>query len=181
MTLAVFESEMSRLSGLKFAPATMQTHWEALRNLPVELLQAAVTKAQDECSEFPSPKMLKIFADQVRPRVIPIPQEPDWSTPLPTPKQIVVPKVGTIIPVTREWSYYCDECSDMGMRSYWCDDAPSPRYPWLQLARCGRRGGPEAAHYAHEWADKCPCAATNPAVLRRRERQIQSGKRGEKE
>lgn len=182
MTQAAFESQMSRLAGLKYPPASMQTHWEALRDMPVELLEAAVTKAQDECSEFPSPKMLKIFADAVRGRVLPVPQEQDRSQPLAVPQVIEVPQAGKVLSFTRTWNYYCEQCSDQGMRSFWCGErmirmvgeVKVDRYPWLDSRDCGRHND----HGGHDWSERCPCFDSNPAVQRRIEKQRQAGRRG---
>jgi hypothetical protein len=46
MTLDFFNAQMDRLSGLRFPPVDMTTHWEALSDLPAEALEAAVTHAQ---------------------------------------------------------------------------------------------------------------------------------------
>ena len=59
---AVFRRQMSRLLGLKFAPAALDTHWEALSDLSEADLTRAVTQAQRECDEFPSPRQLRSFA-----------------------------------------------------------------------------------------------------------------------
>jgi hypothetical protein len=173
VTEMAFQSQMNRLSGLKFPPQSLITHWEALKDMPEPLLAAAVDKAQREVSEFPSPKMLQVFADAVRPRVLGVPQEVDRSQPLPVAREIVVPQVGKVIPITRDWNYYCEECNDQGMRSLWCGQN-NTRYPWIAVASCGRRG----EHDAHEWAEKCPCYEHNPDVQRRIERQRQTARRG---
>jgi hypothetical protein len=58
---ATFKRQMQRLGGLKFAPSDLQTHWEALRDLSDPELVAAVDRAQRECDEFPSPRLLLSF------------------------------------------------------------------------------------------------------------------------
>lgn len=162
MTAQAFKSQMDRLAGLKFAPADLTTHWEALHDLtPLELSEAIET-AQRECDEFPSPKMLRMFVDQFRSRIS-IPEE-DWSRATPIePKEIRFPD-GRVIRITHEWKYYCEDCSDTGQRVNWCAAGPSVRRPWLSVYRCERKGD----HGDHEWTEPCPCAATNPDVQRKK-------------
>jgi hypothetical protein len=170
MTFAAFTRTMDRLDGLKFKPANLQTHWEALSDLDDAELVAAVERAQRECDEFPAPKMLRAFVDEYR-RDLPVPPE-DLSRETPAEPRTIVTPYGESHTFSREWKYFCEDCSDTGRRSYWCGDAPSTRMPWLKVARCHtvnceklRRGG-----YEHEWVDRCPCADTNPDVLRRKAR-----------
>jgi hypothetical protein len=172
MTQAVFESQMDRLAGLKFPPANLVTHWEALSALPAELLDAAIERAQRECNEFPSPSELLSFADQIR-RSAPIPQEPDRGVELIAPVVIgVIPQTGTVIKAKREWRYYCEDCSDSGWRSIWCGDQTYAK-PWQERGVCGRHGD----HGAHEFVVPCPCASSNPDIRRRKERQSQATRR----
>lgn len=185
MTFEHFEQEMGRLEGLKFPPPSLRTHWEALRELPEVVLAAAVSKARDEVTEFPSPKMLKIFAEQVRPRIVPVPEEdPSRGIDLPQPVVIEDERLPGPIPITRTWRYYCDRCEDSGLLTLRCEGRGEEyasfaltRRPWVPEQRCERI----KSHYAHEWAKPCPCAATNPDVQRKNERFRQSGRRGENE
>lgn len=169
-----FRAQMKRLLGLKFAPADLTTHWEALQDMPSALLEAAVDAAQRECQEFPSPTMLRAYGDQVRARTMPVGPEPDRSVPT-TPRSFTLPD-GTQIQVDREWKYYCEACSDTGWRSWACGTDAATRQPWLSPMHCGR----EADHGAHEWTEPCPCSERdaggeirNRAVRRKRERDVQ--------
>lgn len=174
MTRQAFNVQMKRLSGLKFAPALLDTHWEALLDIPELLLQAAVEHAQRESEEFPSPKMLRMYADQLRPRVIPVPPEDDRGVDLAAPVVIGTLPTGQAIRQTREWKYYCLECQDAGWMTVWCGSG-SPSHPWVtQRQTCERR----FEHGGHEWSYECPCAPTNPDVQRRRARAFQV-KRGQ--
>lgn len=157
-----FAACMKRLVGLKFAPSDLTTHWEALRDLAADELDVAIMRATRECDEFPSPKMLRAFVDEHRARVVVPEEDPSRAVDLDDARTVALPD-GTTIPVPREWSYYCDVCSDTGMRSFWCGDSPSKRQPWLTVGRCGRR----KAHGEHEWVEACPCAPTNPDVIRK--------------
>jgi hypothetical protein len=167
-----FQGQMARMSGLKFAPKELQTHWEALRDMTEPLLAAAVEHAQKTSDEFPSPKMLRMYADQLRARVVPLEELPDRSTPNPNPVEVVIPHTGQVLPFQRYWRYYCEDCSDSGWLTRWCGEkAPKP---WNELQHCGRH----REHGAHEWVTTCPCAPTNPDVQRRLERDRRV-KRGE--
>lgn len=168
-----FREQMTRMIGLKFAPPDMTTHWEALQDMPEPLLAAAVTRAQQHTTEFPSPKMLRIYADQVRSRVIPVPQEEDRSIENPTPVEAKLP-TGQVIPLKRYWRYYCDDCSDSGWVSIWCG-SPERAKPWQVVGGdCGR----SVEHAPHEFVKPCPCASTNPDIQRRIERSRQGAKSG---
>jgi hypothetical protein len=173
-----FNAEMSRLAGLKFPPAELDTHWEALNDIPEDLLTVAINRAQRESDDFPAPKMLRMYADQAR-RSTAQPVDEDRSTPLAEPYEIKVQNLR--LRVEREWHYYCDKCSDLGMRSFTCgvemvtrDGQQFPRAPWLTPAPCGRK---HQDGYAHEWAEPCACAATNPAVLKKKDRASRSERR----
>jgi hypothetical protein len=169
-----FTAQMGRLRGLKFAPTDITTHWEGLHDLEPELLAAAVDHAQKTCDEFPSPSQLRQLGERLRSRVLPAPQPVDrrgarrvaeFQTPF-----------GTIV-VKREWNYYCQDCSDSGWVTVWCAgrldedgdvQASGRRTLACEYTRDCERRGP---HGAHEWSTPCPCAATNPDVIRRRERE----------
>lgn len=168
MTIETFNVQMDRLAGLRFRPADLTTHWEALHEIPDAVLEAAVTRAQRTRSEFPTPVELRQDADQVAHHAQPIAPPEDRSAPLAEPFTITVPEVGTIVSITREWNYYCDTCSDGGWDSVWCGDEKAPqRKPWHELRICDRRG----KHDPHEWVRRCVCYDTNPALVRKRDAQ----------
>ena len=166
MTLDTFNVQMGRLAGLKFRPADLTTHWEALNDLPDVVLEAAVSRAQRTRAEFPTPVELRQDADQVKPNALPVEPVEDRSISLAQPFTITVPEAGTIVSVTREWKYYCDDCSDGGWFTVWCGDEKNPSHkPWYQLQRCERR----AEHGSHKWMRRCVCYDMNPALVRKRE------------
>lgn len=170
---ADFTSRMRRLIGLKFAPSDLTTHWEALRDLADEDLDAAISRASRECDEFPAPRMLRSFVDEQRGRVV-VPEE-DWSRAEQVePFDITFPD-GRGIRVTHRWKYYCEDCSDTGRRTWWCGVQPSSRQPWVEIWKCERK----IDHGEHEWSDHCPCAATNPDVQRKRLRAQQVTRKGD--
>lgn len=168
-----FRAHMTRLSGLRFSPADLTTHWEAMHDFPEPLLDAAVTRAARECINFPAPWTLLSFGEQARARVLPVPQEAQRGVELAEPVVLGTLPTGLVIKATREWRYYCDNCTDSGWRSVWCGDVAEAK-PWQERGVCGR--GKE--HGSHEFVVACPCAASNPDVQRRLERQRQSGRRG---
>ena len=69
MTFAVFEKQMDRLAGLKFAPEKLHTHWEGLKDLDAEDLQRAIAVAVKECESFPSPVQIREIAMRVKPQI----------------------------------------------------------------------------------------------------------------
>ncbi len=144
MTRAFLEGQLARLGGLAFAPDTLDTHWEALQDLPEALLEAAVAEVQRESEAFPSPVAIRTIADRLRPRVLALPP-----------------------PTAREWTNYCDDCQDTGWRSWKCGEYP--RAPWLEAKHCGRH----FEHMPHDWSAPCACAEHNPAIQRKRERAAQ--------
>lgn len=168
MTWTAFEAQMERMAGLKFKPTNLQTHWEALRDMPEALLSASVEKAQRESDEFPSPSVLKMFADRLRSDVMPLPAIEDRGVDLVEPVSTTLP-TGKVIPFTREWKYYCEDCSDTGWKTWWCGPESNQRKPWLSRSVCQRTN----AHASHEWVARCACVASNPAVLRKRESELQ--------
>ena len=163
---AAFKAQMRRLAGLKFQPASLDTHWEALHDMPEALLSAAVEKAQRESDEFPSPSVLKMFADRLRSDVIQLPATEDRGIDLPEPVTATLPS-GKVIPFHREWVYYCEECSDTGWKTWWC--GPGTPKPWIARSVCQRRN----EHGSHEWVARCACVESNPAVTRKRESEVQ--------
>lgn len=171
MTLNAFEAQMDRLAGLKFPPSNLLTHWEALKDLPMDVLEAAVTLAQRTRVDFPTPVELRRDADQAMPQRLDV-AVLDRTEELPEPVDLgTLPTGKTLPPATRIWHYYCEICNDSGRQSFWC--GAGRRQPWLVIQECGafnckkiKAGHPE---YGHEWVQACPCAGSNPAVLRRRE------------
>lgn len=142
MTKAEHNRELRRLAGLPFAPASLDTHWEGLRDMPLADLAAAVGRAARTCERFPAPAELRQFADLERPPVL-------------------------VKPSGRGYVNYCDDCDDTGWWSLWCD-----RAPWSQVTKrldhhvqqCPR----EQCLYPHEWVKQCMCYHTNPALMRKR-------------
>lgn len=175
MTLDTFTAQMGRLSGLRFRPADLTTHWEALKDLPDAVLEAAVTRAQRTRVEFPTPVEIRQDADQVKAHAQPVTPIEDRSARLDRPFTITVPGAGTVLSVQREWSYYCEDCSDSGWRWVWCgercigegDDKREIANPWHDSRPCGRT----FSHSPHEWVTPCPCIEWNPQLKRKREAQ----------
>lgn len=163
MTKLAFKAHMDRLAGLKFAPTSLKTHYEALSDLSDAELGAAVDRAQRECEEFPAPKMLRAFVDDQRSRVaVPEQDQSRWET-LKDARSVRLPD-GTELKFTREWKCYCEDCGDTGLREFWCGSTPSKLHPWLPVVACERT----RPHGEHSWAKACPCAETNPDVQRKK-------------
>ena len=170
MTAAAFVSRMHRLMGLKFAPTSLDTHWEGLRDLGDDEIDAAIERAARECDEFPAPKMLRMFVDEYRARVIPL--APDREREI-APVDVQVPQAEKSFRINREWRYYDERCSDTGWVSMWCGASQPPK-PWLERGFCGR----SRPHSDHEFVVECPCASSNPDVIRKRAVDRQVSRKG---
>lgn len=167
MTRPWFDRQMARLIGLRFMPASMGTHWDALHDLPEAVLEAAITRAQRTRSEFPSPVELRQDADQVRAHVRP-PTPARRGAALEAPVVIGTLPAGRAIHATCEWRYYCDTCGDSGWEELWC--GPHQQSSWMRAGHCGRRRCESETTLGHSWVQTCACAASNPAVQRRKDR-----------
>lgn len=155
-----FDALMAKMSGLRFMPADLDTHWEGLRALPERVLEAAISRAIACQSDFPTPHELRTYADAAaRPEALV--DEPNRRVELDEPKAFTVPHVDHPLRVTHEWRYDCELCSDIGQRTFWCGDGR--RQPWIYLERCARR----EVHGGHEWVRRCECYENNPTVQRR--------------
>lgn len=172
-----FNEQMDRLRGLRFVPASFDTHWEGLRDMPERVLDAAVGRAIRTRSDFPTPAELRVDADAVKHLVVAQEREPDRGTDLPEPKHFLLvndaSEVAKTITAHRIWRYYCEVCGDSGDRSFWC--GASKRQPWVVDATCESDTCRKIRHghteYGHEWVRRCECWASNPAVQRRIESQ----------
>jgi hypothetical protein len=160
---------MERLTSLRFPPAELENHWEALQDIPDELFTAAVSHAQRTRVDHPTAAELRADTDAVVRRTTPQAVHPT-SRLVPVEGSIQVeiknPFGGKsiFVHVTEEPAYCCTECDDTGMVSYWCGKAESKYMPWLYRRRCDRRH----THSDHDWAGPCPCADTNPSIQRKR-------------
>ncbi len=174
MTSGVFKSQMARLNTLRFAPATLASHWDALQDIPDELFTAAVSLALRTRAEFPAPAELRADTDAVVRRQTPLAVPPtSFRVPVDGELKATIRNPFTddrskdiVVTITETIPHCCDDCDDTGWASYWCGSGPSTMAPWLYRRRCDRQHPP--SHPGHDWADVCPCAATNPAILRRK-------------
>lgn len=164
MTRRDFDAQMVRLMVLRFPPADVDEHFNALQDIPAEVFIAAVSHALKTRRDFPVPAELRADADAVAPPSPLDEDDPLRSVTIPA-MAIEVPGVGVIASVTREWKYYCERCHDGGWASMWCGELPKePRIPWSQPGWCGRRGD----HDGHEWVQHCMCWDSNPDLIRKR-------------
>jgi len=167
MTETFFNEQMSRLVGLRFVPRDMTTHWEGLRELPEDVLVAAVSMAGRTRVDFPTPHELRQDADAGRTTTTL--EEPDRTTALEQPYTVTIPDSNTSVIVDREWTYCCDECSDSGWRHWWCGPPPNLSPPWQLERSCDRNRD----HAPHAWIGHCACSASNSALVRKRTNQAQ--------
>jgi len=167
MTRAAFDAQMARMSGLRFPPGDTDTHWEGLQELPDPVLEAAVSRAIRFRVDFPVPAELREDADAVAHYARELPPEDDRGTDLADPVTIGTLPTGTPVTATRLWRFYHEDCGDSGIESLWCGEPGPQRKPWQLQQACERR----AAHDSHEWTRRCTCYDSNPALIRKRERQ----------
>lgn len=160
-----FREQMTRLLGLKFAPSDMLTHWEALADVPADVLAAAVSRAQKTRVEFPSPAELRQDCDAVA-HLVRVVVDEDRGVDVP-PVVLGTLPTGAEIRVSREWRYYHSECGDSGVQSLWCGEDGTSTKPWQIRQACERT----KPHEAHEWIRRCTCFDSNPELIRKRERQ----------
>lgn len=166
MTRAVFAAQMARLNGLRFVPADMTTHWEALQDLPLDIIERAVTWAQRTRVEFPTPVDLLRDADTAQTATRTPWADEDRRTPLAAETVVGRLPNGTVIRATHEWRYDCDVCGDGGWEACWCG-GDTPAAPWQALAACGRFRCARDEARPHEWVRRCQCASHNPTIQRR--------------
>lgn len=177
MTPDFFERQIERLKPLGEASDEFKdTYWGALRDIPPDVFEAAVTHALKTRVWFPKPAELRRDADHVAVTVRPVPAVEQRATELAQPFTITIPQIGSVVSVQREWKYYCDKCHDGGWESVWCgsravvlreDTLFELAKPWQESMRCDRRN----EHGTHEWVRRCSCWETNPALVRKRESQ----------
>lgn len=173
MTREFFLAQMRRLVGLRFVPASFDTHWEGLRDVPIDILEAAVTRAQKTRVEFPTPFELRQDADIVayqRPSV-PEPARPPAHA-RSRVEEVRNPFGGppVTIAVVEDWSYRCERCSDTGWEVCWC--GRSKRQPWVESRNCGTaKCRTMGEGYCHEWTQACLCRDSNQVLQARREKQ----------
>lgn len=168
MTREQFDAQLQRMVPLKAMPGDTDGYWEALQDIPNDVLEAAIGHALKTRAWFPTPAELRLDADAVRRR------EPLPAMPRPTVVdlegvayvEVRNPLGGPALrlAVTREWRRDCHACDDTGWAAFWCGPDLTDRYPWLRLRRCERAD----EHHPHEWVVVCGCIPTNPTIQRRK-------------
>lgn len=171
MTRDELDRELGRMVVLKGMPGDSDVYWDALRDIPLDAIRAAVQHAVKTRAWFPTPAEVRHDCDAARPpRAVMVP-----------PTSRLVPRDGTrteiirnpfggapiTVQVTQEYVPHCDRCGDTGMVKFWCGRVVSTRWPWLSVQRCQRRN----EHGEHDWAGPCACVDTNPVIVRRKEAQ----------
>ena len=166
MTPDYFERQIERLRPLGAVSDEFKDgYWEALRDIPPRVFEAAIGYALKTRAWFPKPAELRADADHVAPLAVLDAPLPVQTRELEQPFTITIPEAGIVKSITREWVYYCDACSDTGWMSFWCGAPDARRQTWIVLGRCAR----PQAHGPHEYVQHCACWASNPALVRKRE------------
>lgn len=160
ITRESFDRIMQVMIGLRFVPASTDTHWEALQDVPERVLRAAATRAAKTRNEFPTPYELRLDCDAVRGQALERKEAPDRSTELTQPLIVRLPD-GQQFPIKRSWKYHCDDCSDSGWQEHWCGSDLEP--VGMHRHDCARHND----HEPHSWVERCPCIPRNPDIQRR--------------
>lgn len=158
MTQKDFDEEMGRLIVLKGWPDDISGYFEALSDVPEDVLKAAIAHALKTRMWFPTPAEVRVDCDAVA-RLKPAPArfDPQWEE-IPGGRVVTFPNPfggePLILRLTREWRDDCSVCSDTGWASKRCEDTS-----------CGRR----KEHGPHEFVEPCACREWNPTLRRHRE------------
>lgn len=100
-TRDAFDAQMSRLAlGLRWPPADLTSHFEALKDLPDDHLRLAVNRALQSREVFPTPSELRQDCDTARQNV---------ST------------TSGVFAYDPDRRYHCDECRDAGWAEGHCN------------------------------------------------------------
>jgi hypothetical protein len=152
LTRALFDGQMARLSVLPGMPSSVDEHWRVVRALDPGVLEAATTRALATRKFFPVPSELREDYDAV---VLERLRHVD----------------DTVHVRDKPWVSYCDQCDDTGWIDCWCGPVPEQgrRKAWAEIRTCQHTHD----HPAHEYVRECPCAETNPAIQRRKAKQVQ--------
>jgi hypothetical protein len=169
MTRDDLETQLGRLFILKGAPTDTEPYWEALRDIPVEVLAAGISHAIKTRAWFPAPAEIRHDCDAAKPKKAMAVHPTSRMVPMDGAKTVTIANPfggeGITVTITEEHQPWCDDCGDSGEVVMWCGDDLSQRWPWLPVAPCGRRH----AHAPHDWARHCLCVERNPTILRRKE------------
>jgi hypothetical protein len=169
VTREEMDTQFQRLVVLKGMPGDTEAYWDALQDMPLDVLTAAVGHSLKTRAWWPTPAEIRLDADAARPQR-PI-YEPPTSYRVPLDgavKHIIANPFGgqpIEVFVTQDLYRHCEACEDSGWMKCWCGEAENVRWPWMVRRHCGRR----EEHGSHDWATRCVCEETNPVIIRRKE------------
>ena len=168
MTPAWFDVQLGRMVVLRNMPMDSSEYWPVFAQIPEAIVMRGINHAIKSRTFFPTPAELLIDCDTARARTPePEPDRPHGDGFTATIRNPFGGK-NISVQVDREWKHYCDHCSDTGHRTRWCGAFTDPnRKPWVDVGACAWK----REHGTHEWAERCVCWDTNPALLRRRDRE----------
>lgn len=141
---------------------TTDVYYAGLRDIPGDVLRAAVGRLVKSESFFPSVGRIRAACDLVGAgglQRVSVPALP--ASPLADDDP-------------RVW-YFCPVCSDQGWASHWCPGsvgaAPGNPVLYLSVQACGSTACQRfrARGYGHEYVRRCSCYATNPQIRQRLE------------
>lgn len=167
-----FDDQMRRMGDLKSPPSGLDAHYEALSDIPPDVLAQAIGHALKTRPWFPTPADLRADCDAVARRVRLLPARRRRAVNLADAFQVTIPNPfggkGLVLTVTRDWHSDCDACDDTGWASRWCGESANLQHPDKPVLRCPNDG----EHFPHEWVESCVCIDTNPTIRRRKEAQM---------
>ncbi len=166
MTRPEFDAQMTRLASLPGLPSQIDTHWDALRDIPGDVFAAAVAHVARTAKWFPVPSALREAADVVRRRMpveAPAPVLEELAEPLVLDTSQTPLRGVTLPPVTRIWRFYCEDCSDLGVVDLWCGSDTPPK-PWYERSDCHKT----RQHDPHHYVRTCLCVDSNPKLVAER-------------
>jgi hypothetical protein len=174
ITLSEFRrDQFSRLLVLRNAPEELAEWIFQTRDIPDDVLEAAISHAIKTRVFFPVPAELRADADAGTVFALSSPllieRETDRERRLAEPLTITG-RIGEdtfAIPIEREWRYDCTTCNDSGYAEFWCGPRgadPRPgQAPWWPVRPCNHRH----EHAPHSYVTACACVETNPTIRRR--------------
>lgn len=173
MTREWMDAQLGRMVMLRNPPVSTDEYWSIFAPIPERVIAAGVAYAIRTRAFFPAPAELLTDCDTARPRTMDAPEPRISGNTFTATIRNPFGGADLVVTVDNEWEYFCDPCSDIGTRTFWCgaaDDAG--RKPWQAIGQCGRK----FEHGSHEFAERCSCWETNPVLVRKRERDAEYSK-----
>jgi hypothetical protein len=175
------DTQLQRYVVLKGMPGDTGGYWDALRDIPLHVLSAAVTHGLRTRMWFPTPAEIRMDCDVVHLRTAPVEPLASELPPVdlddPYLVEIRNPFGGKslFVKVYEHYNNHCETCKDTGRAVRWCGPRDR-RMPWVPDGKCAR----PKTHAAHDWVEECVCVDTNPVIKRKKEAALRYSQEPEK-